>query len=122
MRTLNVDFNNWDQLFELMDNADDYPCSLFGETEDGEMIVTSILPDMVINEIHQNNKWIRKMHYYRDFTIEEMYEREEEDDDTEETVSESISFYANQRLELFAKFCKLKGTDVDDLLKQYMEL
>lgn len=121
MKSLIVDFNNWNQLLELMDNADDYPCSLFGKTEDGELMITSILPDMVINETYQNNKWIRKMYYHRDFTVEEMYDREEEDDDVEETVSESIMTYANQKLELFAKFCKLKGTDIDDLLKQFMD-
>lgn len=70
---MEIDYNNHEQLVDLMNHADDYPCMLMGENQDGEFTTTSILHDKVIVEALQDNGWVRKSIIHRDGAVEQTF-------------------------------------------------
>lgn len=65
--------NDLDSMIEIMDkhNGKDM---LFGENEKGEKTVASIFKDRIEITTYQLNGWIRINVYWRDETIEELFE------------------------------------------------
>lgn len=72
---IEIDYSNHEQLVDLMDHADDYPCMLMGENTDGEFVTTSILEDKIVVDALQSNGWTRTNIFHRDGTVEEFYSR-----------------------------------------------
>ena len=61
-------------LIELMDHEKDYPPVLIGENVNGEDTFIDIERDFIEVETHQKNGWIRRNVYWRDMTVEELYD------------------------------------------------
>lgn len=61
-------------MIELMDHEKDYPTVLMGENVNGEDTFIDIERDFIEVETHQKNGWIRRNVYWRDMTIEELYD------------------------------------------------
>lgn len=61
-------------LIELMDHEKDYPTVLVGENVNGEDTFIYIESDFIEVETHQKNGWIRRNVYWRDMTVEELYD------------------------------------------------
>ena len=71
-----VDINSdvYAALIELMDHEKDYPTVLIGENVNGEDTFIDIERDCIEVETHQKNGWIRRNVYWRDMTVEELYD------------------------------------------------
>ncbi len=71
-----VDINPdvYDALIELMDHEKDYPDVLIGENVNGEDTLIDIESDFIEVETYQKNGWIRRNVYWRDMTVEELYD------------------------------------------------
>lgn len=73
---MEIDFNDWEQMLNLMEHSEEYPTMLLGENTDGEFVSTSILHDRIVVETSQRNGWVRTNVYHKDFTVEELYRKE----------------------------------------------
>lgn len=73
---MQIDFNDWEQLLNLMAHHEEYPTMLMGTSEAGEFVTTSIHSDKVVVETTQANGWVRVTTYYKDFTVENTYRKE----------------------------------------------
>lgn len=71
---IEIDFSDLDSICEAMDKYHETKTMLLGKNADGEMVTTSIFEDHIVLQTFQNNHWIRKNYYYRDGTVEELFE------------------------------------------------
>lgn len=62
----NIDFNDYQKLNKLMDNADDFEDVLCGKNDDGETVLTSIFKDKIVVKVLQHNNWICNIVFERD--------------------------------------------------------
>lgn len=69
-----VDPDDYEGLTAIMDNHYmDNP--FFGTNENGENVIIEVVKDSVTVKTFQSNGWERINTYYRDGSIEELYER-----------------------------------------------
>ena len=77
-KILNFDTGDPQLMLDYMDdckeNPQKYRFPLFGKTDDDEDFTVEIYEDKIIVATTQKNNWIRKVWYWRDGTIEEMYD------------------------------------------------
>ena len=69
-----INFNSYAELIELMNNEKKYPMVLLGENVNGEDTLIDIESDFIEVETYQKNGWIRRNVYWRDMTVEELYD------------------------------------------------
>lgn len=72
--TLNIDFSDFNQLENLMSRHEEFQEMLFGKNEEGEDTITHINEDHIILETHQSNHWVRRNVYWKDGTVEELFD------------------------------------------------
>ena len=69
------DWYDLDYLIKLMDKyGETTDEDFYGENQHGEFISIAIWPDNIILTTYQDNGWIRKNYYWRDGTIEEIFD------------------------------------------------
>lgn len=71
-----IQFNpsDFDSLLKLMDTYGDQETMLFGINESKESVDISIFKDRILVGTYQHNGWKRKNVYWRDGTVEELFE------------------------------------------------
>ena len=74
MNTIRIDFSDRKSMYRLMDELHETDTMLMGESDDGEMTLTSIYKDKIIHTTYQNNHWIRVNILHRDGDIEELFD------------------------------------------------
>lgn len=72
---LDIDFSDLTSLINLMNNSEKYPTILMGQNEEGENVWISINKNNITLQTFQNNDWMRTNIYYRDGTVEELYDK-----------------------------------------------
>lgn len=73
---INFDSTDLRGMIKLMDKyGETSDTAFFGETEEGEEMLLSISKDKIVTRVYQANNWIRVNTYWRDGTIEEMFEK-----------------------------------------------
>ena len=77
MNTITINTGDWNCLFELMDRHEEFNSMLIGYNEDGEFTTTSIFEDHIVYTTEQKNGYNRINVYWRDYTVEELYEKTE---------------------------------------------
>ena len=70
-----IDFSDLSLLINLMNNSQNYPYMLAGQNEEGENVWISINEDNITLQTFQHNNWVRTNIYYKDGTIEELYDK-----------------------------------------------
>lgn len=73
-KSMYINFNSYAELIELMDNEKKYPTVLIGKNVKDETTFIDIESDFIEVETHQKNGWIRRNVYWRDMTVEELYD------------------------------------------------
>lgn len=71
---MNLNTRNYEEMIELMKRHKEFDQMLFGMNEDGENTQVSINEDNIVISTYQRNGWIRENVYWRDGTVEELYE------------------------------------------------
>lgn len=66
---------DWEGMFDLMEKHGDSDMMMYGENEDGEDVSVSVYKDRIIVDTVQQNGWIRRNIYWRDYTVEELYSK-----------------------------------------------
>lgn len=76
--TSDIDFDNQEQLYALMDKACDIPELLSGFNNEGERVFVGISKKDIVVKTWQSNGWTRIHTYTRDGLVTESFEREKE--------------------------------------------
>ena len=69
-----VDPTDLNEMIALMDRHDEFDESLLGINENKEVIVIGVFKDRLAVRTLQVNGWVRLNVYYRDGSVEEMFE------------------------------------------------
>lgn len=72
--SIEINYNDLDNLRDIMDDYGDVPHMLDAISNDGEEQNISIGKDCIIVTTFQNNGWARVNTYYYDGTVEEYYD------------------------------------------------
>ena len=75
-RKLELDPSVHNQILDLTSRHKEFPNSCFGLNEDGEDVRLDINKESLTITTYQTNRWIRQTTYYRDGTVEEVYDSE----------------------------------------------
>lgn len=78
-KIVEFDSTDWPGMRKLMDRHAEFDTMLFSKNQNEETMHISIFEDRIICVVYQHNHWIRKMVYWRDGTVEELYEGKWED-------------------------------------------
>lgn len=70
-----IDFSDFSQLIELMNNAEKYKSLIVSENENNEKMIIGIYENYISTETYQHNGWIRENYFRRDGTTEELFSR-----------------------------------------------
>ena len=72
--SIRIDFSDRKAMYELMDKYHTTETMLTGESDEGELTLTSIFQDRIVHVTYQNNGWVRVNILYRDGEQEELFD------------------------------------------------
>lgn len=74
LRAVEIDFSDLTSICEAMDKHHETKSALMGTNSEGELTLVSIFEDCIVLTTYQKNHWCRKNYFYRDGTVEELFE------------------------------------------------
>ena len=75
IRDVKFETSDLKKMIELMSHHKDFPMPLAGKNDEGETIIIEICKNNIIVRTYQHNNWCRTNIYWKDGTVEELYDK-----------------------------------------------